>query len=309
MAQPTTQFGNTTLSAMRLIVYKGLRRESSDPVQGLDQTSMNAYINKWDAFFKEYARWNFQGFRKTKIVQWKQSNTVYSNFTTAATYIDITSNANAAADGGRISINRDEIDYSAKDTPNSGKSVTVSTATDALGIDVNHDAGEIVEFLTAVPADFNKPGEIWLMNTSGNSAGQKLKHKDQRDRYWPLAGTYYYHNGYLYLPQGTPSQNMQLHYWSKGMKLVNDGDNLQTPEKWQDFVKYCAMAECYIALKEFAEADKLFELAGAPTKNNPEPTGLLQFAVAQDAIQTDSQDEIFEPEQVPQNLTFSSLGQ
>lgn len=293
MAQPTTAFGNSTRATIRAAVYAGIRRLSSDPVQGLSTSDVNGYIAKWDAFFVDSARWNFQGFKKTKIVEYWGRTTLYSALATSDTYIELTSNASIPT-SGRVSINRDEIDYSGKNTPTSGRSITISTATDALGVDVSHIAGEYVEFLTATPSDFGKPGVIWVMSSSGNSAGSRLRPMDTREQYWPRSGYYFYNAGYLYLPEGYSNSRLQLHYWRKGMKLNSDTDNLQTPEKWESFVIWCSMAECYIRLSEFDKSTKLFNMAGVNLEGNVLSSGLLIDAISLDAEQSDDY-EVFEP--------------
>jgi hypothetical protein len=182
------------------------------------------------------------------------------------------------------------VDYTAKDNPNVGYSVTIGTKTP----DVAHSSGELVEFLVALPSNCGKAGELWYM-ASGNSAGTRLKHLDWREDYWPMSGSYTTKDNYLYLPAGYSSTNLQLQYWKKGMKVV-EGDSLQCPEKWDNFVKWCAMADILMNLKEYAEATKLYAMAGAPTENNLNPIGLIQSAASQDAQQTDSQFETFDPE-------------
>ena len=161
-----------------------------------------------------------------------------------------------------------------------------------------------MEYLVAAPDDFGKPGEMWLMDDSGNVGGAPMTHQDWRGRYAPSSGRYFYKDGYIYLPHGTPASRLQLNYWKKGMKLSADADNLQTPQNYEDFVKWCAMAECYIALKEFDEADKMFALAGVTINGDIEPVGLLTTAMGRDSVQTDSENEIFEAAPVPLNASF-----
>lgn len=291
---------------MRAAVYAEIRRKSTDPITGINSDSINDYIAKWDAFFVNAARWNFQGFRKTKIVQHVTATTLYSALATSDLYAELTTNATIPT-SGRMCINRDEIDWSAKDSPTSGRSVTISTATDALTADIAHSAGEIVEFLVPVPSDFGKPGEVWLMNSSGNSGGSRLVHRDWRSRYWPLTGTYFHKDGYLYMPANTATQYMQLSYWKKGMKLASDSESLQTPEKWDNFVRWCAAAQCHMTLGQFKQADELFKRAGVNIDGNLQNVGLLQTAISEDAQQTDSENEIFEAGDVRMNPSFSTL--
>mgnify|MGYP006931607560 CR=1 FL=1 len=291
---------------MRAAVYAEIRRKNTDPVTGINADSINDYIAKWDAFFVNAARWNFQGFKKIKIVEHWTATTLYEDFEVGDTYAELTTNANIP-NSGRMSINRDEVDYTAKDTPTSGKSVTISTATDALTQDVDHDDGEIVEFLTPVPSDFGKPGEIWLMNVSGNSGGSKMKHVDWRDRYWPLTGTYTHKEGYLYLPANTPSVQMQLNYWKKGMKLTSDSESLQTPEKWDNFVRWASAAQAHMTLGQTKQANDLFSAAGVSIYGEVLNSGLLNLAIGEDSSQSDSLDEVFEAGTVNLDASFSSL--
>lgn len=293
MVQPTTVFGNKTLEAMRNLVYAGIRRKASDPLAGLSATFVDGYIAKWDAYFVDYARWNFDTFKRQRIVAFKSGTTLADDLDLGDTSALLTSNDNASA-SGRISINGDLIDYTGVDTPTAGQSITLATAAGTQTPDIDHVTGERVEFLIAAPSDFGKPGEMWYMH-AGAKASDKILHRDWRDMPIPIGRFYTYHDGYLILPQNLNAQNFQLHYWKKAMKPVA-GDSLQTPERHDDFVRYCAMAECYIIMKDFDEANKMFALAGAPTPNNPEPIGILQHAVAHDAEQTNSVDEVFIPD-------------
>lgn len=295
MAQPTTAFGNRSLEDMRNLVYAGIRRKSTDPLTGLSATFVNGYIAKWDAFFVDAARWNFDTFKRQKMIAFKSGTSIYSAYTSGDAYIELTDNTNAASGGGRISINGDLVDYSAKDTPTSGKSITLTAAGDGVYTpDIDHVAGERVEFLVEAPSDLGKPGEIWVV-PSGGIATAKFTHKSWREMPIPRGRYYTYLDGFLIFPQNLNSMTLQLHYWKKGLKLAS-GENLQTPEKWDDFVKYAAMAECYIITKEFDKAAEMFALAGAPTPGNPDPIGLLQHAMAEDAEQTDSEDDVFIPD-------------
>ncbi|MBX4215331.1 hypothetical protein KW797_00050 [Candidatus Parcubacteria bacterium] len=281
---------------MRNLVYAGIRRKATDPLAGLSATFVNQYIAKWDCFFVDYARWNLPTFKKQKVVNYYSGTSIYSALTTSALYAELTDNTYAASGGGRISVNGDLIDYSAKDTPTSGKSVTISTATGALTADIAHVAGERVEFLVPVPSDFGKPGEMWFMN-AGSKASSKLSHKDWRDSPIPIGRFYTFHDGYLILPQNLSTQNFQLHYWKKGLKAVAS-DSLQCPEQMDDVVKYGAMAECYLITKEFDMAAKMFKLAGLPNPLDPgaDMNGLLQYYAGLNAEQTNSGDEVFIPE-------------
>lgn len=292
MAQPTTAFTYTSLEDMRARVYAGIRRKSTDPLAGLSQSSINEYIAKWDAYFVDYARWNFPGFKRQRQVNFKSGTTLGSAVSAGDAVAELTSNANAESGGGRISINGDLVDYTAKDTPNSGTSITTST-TAPFAIDVDHAAGLRVEFLIPVPSDFGIPGEMFYIY-SGSVSSSKLTHVDWRMATHPLGQTYTHHDGYLLLPQNLSTQVFQLHYWKKGFKVIA-GDDLQTPAKWDDIVKYAAMGECYIITKEFELASNMFKLAGVPNPIDPgeSPNGLLQHAAGLDAEQTDSRDEVF----------------
>lgn len=294
MGQPTTAYGNRSLVDMRNLVYAKIRRNSSDPLSGLSQSYVDEYIAKWDAYVVDYARWNWPGFKKRKLVSYKSGTTVKTAFVTGDATFDLTDNTNASASGGRLAINGDFIDYSGKDSPNAGESVTVSTVTDALGIDVDHSAGERVEFLVPVPSDFGKPGEIWLGNT-GQAPHSKLKHKDMRANPKPLGLTYFVDDDYLILPDNLTTGNLLLHYWKKGLKAV-DGDELQTPQKWDEIVLLGAMAECKLVMGENDKYSELMAAAGLPNVYEPgaDLDGLLQFAAGLDSEQTDSEDEIFE---------------
>lgn len=294
MGQPTTSFSNRTLEAMRNLVYAGIRRKSTDPLTGLSAPFVNEYIARWDAFFVDYARWNFSTFKRQKMVSFKQGTTLADDLDTADVSALLTDNTNAETGGGRISINGDLIDYTAKNTPTSGQSITMASVAGTLTPDVDHVEGERVEFLLAAPTDFGKPGEMWFVPNGGRATG-KLTHRDWRSMPIPTGRFYTFHDGYLILPQNLSSQNFQLHYWKKGMKPVV-GDSLQTPEQYDDFVRLCAMAECHIVMKEFDKANELFARAGAPTPNNPEPIGIIQWAASRDAEQTNSEDEVFIPD-------------
>lgn len=294
--QPTSTFGSRQLSDMVAAVYAGIRRKSTDPLQGLDNASIKSYIAKWDCFFVEAARWNFQGYQRTKIIQHFSRTTVQSDFAANAAYIDLTDNTGGTAAGGRISINRDEIDYTAMNAPNVGHSITISAADGAFTPDIGHVAGELVEFLMPAPADLARPGVMWAMQAGGNSSGSKFYPQDWRNNYAPRSQTYFYKNGYFYLPEGYMTANFQCNYWRKGFKVTKDDDYMQCPEKWDNFVKFCAIAECHLILKEYAEATKMYKLAGAPTDDDAEPIGLLQTAMAEDAEQTDDPDDTFMPD-------------
>lgn len=294
MGQPTTAFSHKTLEDMRNLVYAGIRRKSSDPLTGLSQSFVDGYIAKWDAYFVDAAKWNFDTFKRQKIVAFKSGTTLGEDWDSGDLYLELDDNTDASATGGRVLINGDLVDYTAKGTPNAATSITISTATGALTPDVSHVEGERVEYLIPAPSDFGKPGEMWFQQ-SGSKATSKLVHRDWREMPIPIGRFYTYHDGFLILPQNMNEQNFQLHYWKKGMKPVA-GDSLQTPAKHDDFVRYCAMAECYIVTKEMDKANEMFALAGAPTPNNPQPVGLLQQAIADDSEQTDSRDEVFEPD-------------
>jgi len=296
MGQPATDFGNKTLAAMRLLVYEGIRRKSTDPLAGLQAASVNSYIAKWDAFFVDYARWNLATFKMQKMVEYKTGTTLLSSWASGDLYLELTSNANAASGGGRVSVNGDLIDYSAKGTPTALTSLTISTVAGKLTPDVSHVTGERLEFLVAAPADMGKPGNIWFAQ-AGSKATFKLSHRSWLEMPIPTGRYYTYHDGFFLFPQNLTTQNLQLHYWKKGLKLV-DGDSLQTPEKWDDVVRYGAIAECALITKEYDVADSMFARAGLPNPRQPgsELNGILQWAAGMDSVQTDSNDEVFTPD-------------
>lgn len=296
MAQPSTAFGYRTVEDMRNLVYAGIRRKSTDPLTGLSASFVNGYIAKWDKFFVDYARWNLPTFKRQKIVAFKSGTALGDDWDSGDLTLELSSNANAAAGGGRVSVNGDLVDYTAKGTPNASASITISTATGALTPDVSHVTGERVEFLVPVPSDFGKPGEMFYMQ-AGAKATNKLTHRDWREYPIPTGRYYTFHDGYLILPQNLNTQNFQLHYWKKGLKPVN-GDSIQTPEEMDDVVRYAAMAECYIVTKEHDKAAEMFKMAGVPNPLDPmaQLNGLLQYYAGINAEQTDSTDEVFVPD-------------
>jgi hypothetical protein len=290
VAQPTQNFGNRSVAAMRTQVYAGLKRSPDDPVSGIGASYLNHHIAVWDAYFCDYTKWTFR--RTSKVIENWGRTVLHSALATTDLYAELSSNANIPS-SGRFLINGDEIDYSAKDDPTAGKSVTISTAAGAKTPDVSHVAGEEVNFLVTAPADFGKPGELWRGN-SANPFGQKLTHLDYREWSYAPAGHYFYNDGYFYLPRGIPTGRLYAVYYKKAMKL-GENDHLQTPEKFDRFVYLCAMAECYKVLGDDDKANTLFLEAGVPTPSNADPVGILQVYAADDAEQTDSLDDIFIP--------------
>lgn len=290
MAQPTADFGNRSVAAMRSKVYAGIKRKSTDPLSGLSTTSIDDYIATWDAYFCDYARWTFR--RTSKMLLYWGRTTLYDALATDDTYIELTTNADIPA-SGRLAINQDEIDYTDKNTPTSGRSVLIATAADAKTPDVSHVAGEEVNFLVAAPEDFGKPGELWY-GDSVNPCRSKLQHLDNRQFPWPPTGRYFFNDGYFYLPKGMQTARLFAVYYKKAKKPAA-GDDLQTPEKYDRFVYLCAMAECYKVMGNDSKANELFLDAGVPTLSNSDPVGILQTAAANDAEQTDSLDDIFVP--------------
>lgn len=288
MSQPTTAFGNRSVADMQTLIYGKLRRKSSDPLSGLSASFLTEYIATWDAYFFDFARWTFA--RTSKIVNLVAGDSLSSAITTASATFVITSSSKLTAGGGRVSIQQDEIDYSSA----SGATATVSAVTGAKGIDVSHASGSLVDFLIPIPTDFGKTGEVWV-GTASNPGSAKLIHQDYRSNTWPLYPYYFVNNGYLYFPRNLSQTHAQLVYYKKAFKAAST-DDLQTPRKWDNFVLYCALAEAHQTLGNTGEADYYFKLAGVPTPSTPDPVGILQMAVSEDAEQTDSRDDIFIPE-------------
>lgn len=287
MSQPTTAFGYRSLADMRTLVYGKIRRKSTDPLTALSSSFVTEYIATWDAYFADYANWTFR--RTSKILSLVAGDSLNGAITTASATFLTTSTTKLTAGGGRVSIQQDEIDYSSA----SGATATVSVVTGAKSIDVSHATGSRVDFLIPVPSDFGKPGEM-LVGDASDPGRVPLTLQDYRERSWPAFPHYFVNDGYLYLPRNLAQTHAQLVYYKKAMK-PGESDDLQTPRRWDNFVLWATMAECFESTGDHANADLYYKKAGVITPSNPEPNGILQYAASLDADQTDSLDDFFLP--------------
>lgn len=136
----------------------------------------------------------------------------------------------------------DFVDHSAKAT----NTLTVSSATGAETVSIDHATSERVEKLYALPSDYSKVQKLYA-----NSVLYRYERLDG----FPSSGMFSTYGGYILLPRGIGTQDCTLYYFKKGSTIDELADTLDIPTEYSRYAIESLKAHIYMIRRKRSDIE------------------------------------------------------
>ena len=156
----------------------------------------------------------------------------------------------------------DFVDHTAK----ASNTLTVSVATGAETVNIDHADSERVEKLYALPTDYSKVQKLYV-----NSVLYRYERLDG----FPSSGTFSTYGGYLMLPRGIGEQDGTLYYFKKGNTIDELEDETNIPTEFSRYAIEKLKAHIYMVRRKRGDVETALTLAEQ----------CLQYALSMDGQQ------------------------